>query len=451
MRLFLAAGLPDELLGQVQRVRAAAGLEKLNGWRWIRPARRPPDAAIPRVRSIPRSTVRRARPGAAWRPRRVRFVSAWAASAGSRLAAGPACSGSEFEEVGPGDALATLASELERAARELGWAAESRPFRPHLTLARVERGSSAGRTRGPPARGHGPEAPVRDLVLYRQSARGRWGAVHCARVLSFGPVRCSLTHSEAAGREGNPCRTLRSWAGERGAPHWQCTWAAGLRGCACGCRSQSWSARMIERRDNPTYLPGVRIPDTRGSECGAVRRRSTAPRWCCAWSRRSTPAGCTGAWRRSSPPTPHWSSRPRESKRAAWSCRWKWRREELGGVERMAVLSGPSFAREVADGHPTAVVSRRRPSGARRTTATGDLLAGTARVHESGSGRRAGCRFVEERDGHRGGDRGRVGAGHQRPRRVDHAWAGGDVAPGAGSGWQGRARLRALPASEISC
>ena len=45
-----------------------------------------------------------------------------------------------IEEVGEGRRLACLAERVEQAARDSGFEAEKRPFRPHLTLARARRG-----------------------------------------------------------------------------------------------------------------------------------------------------------------------------------------------------------------------------------------------------------------------------------------------------------------------
>ena len=45
-----------------------------------------------------------------------------------------------MEELGAGGNLAALAQRTEAEAREVGFTAERRPFRPHLTLARAARG-----------------------------------------------------------------------------------------------------------------------------------------------------------------------------------------------------------------------------------------------------------------------------------------------------------------------
>jgi glycerol-3-phosphate dehydrogenase (NAD(P)+) len=113
--------------------------------------------------------------------------------------------------------------------------------------------------------------------------------------------------------------------------------------------------RMIERRDNPAYLPGVRVPETVrpvaeiglavdradvviGSvpaQFSRVTYREIAPRIV-----KGTPVVVTtkGIEERS-------LALPLEVAAA-----------ELGEASPLAILSGPSFAREVAMGLPTAVV-----------------------------------------------------------------------------------------------
>jgi len=63
--------------------------------------------------------------------------------------------------------LVALASSLENAARSLGFAHETREFRPHLTLARARRGE---RARLPDEMSAALEAPpfaVSELILFQ--------------------------------------------------------------------------------------------------------------------------------------------------------------------------------------------------------------------------------------------------------------------------------------------
>ena len=85
-----------------------------------------------------------------------------------------------FFRVGPRPQLATLAAAVERAVVQAGFAAESRPFRPHLTLGRSRRGRNVPMTASvtPP----GDALVVDEIVLFRSQlahsgATGR-GATH---------------------------------------------------------------------------------------------------------------------------------------------------------------------------------------------------------------------------------------------------------------------------------
>ncbi len=163
MRLFLAAGLPDELLGQVDEVRSSlAG--RLDGWRWVRPAG--VHLTLCFLGEVAPESDRRARgtwcrvAGAA-RPFRIRLGRVGHFPVGGR----PRVLWLGVEETDPGDALAALAAEVGHAARALGWDATSRPFHPHLTLARGGRGGRPDRPHVV-ARPAGNEFRVRELVLY---------------------------------------------------------------------------------------------------------------------------------------------------------------------------------------------------------------------------------------------------------------------------------------------
>jgi 2'-5' RNA ligase len=68
-------------------------------------------------------------------------------------------------ELGPGSALTALAGAVEAAARAAGFDAETRPFRPHLTIARSGR---SGRPRFPGGEFEGNAiVHAGELVLYR--------------------------------------------------------------------------------------------------------------------------------------------------------------------------------------------------------------------------------------------------------------------------------------------
>jgi len=114
-------------------------------------------------------------------------------------------------------------------------------------------------------------------------------------------------------------------------------------------------ARMAERHDNPAHLPGVRIPDgvRPSTDLGTVLEGaelvlSAVPsQYAREVYRRAAPllgaavpflVACKGIEEQT-------LALPLEVAR-----------DELGGAERLAILSGPSFALEVAQGRPTAVV-----------------------------------------------------------------------------------------------
>ncbi len=113
--------------------------------------------------------------------------------------------------------------------------------------------------------------------------------------------------------------------------------------------------RMLERRDNPAYLPGVRIPDTVVPTSDPCAVLDGAQVVLCA-----VPSlHARGVYRRMAPflaadaaviiTTKGIEEDSLELPLAVAA-------NELGGERRLAVLSGPSFAREVAQGRPTAVV-----------------------------------------------------------------------------------------------
>jgi 2'-5' RNA ligase len=164
MRQFLAARLPGRLDSGVAALQRRIGAE-LRGWRWVRPEGI--HLTLRFLGDVDDSRDARAR--AVWRE-----VIAGCAPFGLRLTdlgrfpprGRPRVLWVGVEETDPGGALATLAERLESAARELGFDPESRPFRPHLTLAR---GGRPGIPSDPAALGirGSAEGRVREVVLYR--------------------------------------------------------------------------------------------------------------------------------------------------------------------------------------------------------------------------------------------------------------------------------------------
>lgn len=173
-RLFLAAPLPEATRAAIGEW-AAQQSRVCPGWRWVRPEAMHltlrfygstlPERAASLTESL-RELAAGHEPvmldavgwGAFPSPRRPRVL--WVGLAG---------------DLGP---LERLASAAEQAARDLGFEPERRPFRPHLTVARLQRRggrASAPRDAGAPLR-FGP-APVDRLVLYR-SHLGPGGARH---------------------------------------------------------------------------------------------------------------------------------------------------------------------------------------------------------------------------------------------------------------------------------
>ena len=114
-------------------------------------------------------------------------------------------------------------------------------------------------------------------------------------------------------------------------------------------------ARMLDRRDNPRYLPGVRVPGgvTPTAEFGELLRRAevvvaAAPsHHARAVYREMAPVLATGV---------PLLVATKGIEEGTLSLPADVARQELGADRPVAVLSGPSFAAEVARGVPTAVV-----------------------------------------------------------------------------------------------
>lgn len=174
MRLFLAAELPAPVRRELEAWSSLA--RELPGWRFL-------DAASVHLtlRFLGEVSAERdleARP--VWREvvaggRAVRLRLAGAGCFPPR--GRPRVLWAGIEELEPRTALHALARELEQAARELGFAAEPRPYQPHLTVARARREGEAAR----PA--HALEGTaagwVREVVLF-ESRLGPEGARYTA-------------------------------------------------------------------------------------------------------------------------------------------------------------------------------------------------------------------------------------------------------------------------------
>ena len=164
MRLFLAVDLPDSLrraLGDLQsRLRS-----KVMGWRWVRP-----EAIHLTVRFLGEvSEEEDAGHRAAWRRAaascpRVRFSVGGTGVFPPRGA--PRILWAGVRALDPPDGLIRLAEAVEQAARAQGFRPETRPFRPHLTVARAER---RGHSESPPESDRGAlgEIEAREIVLFR--------------------------------------------------------------------------------------------------------------------------------------------------------------------------------------------------------------------------------------------------------------------------------------------
>jgi len=164
VRLFLAIDLGDAMRREIGAVQQRLR-DGLGGWRWIDP------------RSI-HLTVRFL--GEVAPDDLDRQLPAWRGAAGccspARLRVGglgvfpargtPRVLWIGVEAIDPPGAVEALGRFFERAARDLGLPPESRPFRPHLTLARAGR---HGRPAPPPAGivGDLGEIEAREIVLFR--------------------------------------------------------------------------------------------------------------------------------------------------------------------------------------------------------------------------------------------------------------------------------------------
>ena len=188
--------------------------------------------------------------------------------------------------------------------------------------------------------------------------------------------------------------------------------------------------RMLSRRDNPVYLPGIEIPDTVTPTSDLGRR--DARRAAIVVFAVPTPFARALYDRLA----PHLAARvpvvvaTKGIEEDTLLLPLEVATSRLGAAVPVAAMSGPSFAAEVARGVPTAVVIAAEDAGLARTLQ--DRLSGEtpSPLHERRRRRRADRRGVEERRRDRGGDRGRAGFREQHGRRDRHARPGRDPEAG---------------------
>ena len=171
-RLFIALGLPNAVRDALTALR-----EDLDGARWT-----PPDHLHCTLRFLGDTPEERipyleaALGGIAAPPLALRLdgLTAFPSPRAPRVL---------VARLAPDDALADLQRRIEAAVRDLGFAPEDRPFRPHVTLARLKRPG----TRAVPAylRSHDAGAPfAADAFHLYASTLTPAGAVH-ERLASF--------------------------------------------------------------------------------------------------------------------------------------------------------------------------------------------------------------------------------------------------------------------------
>ena len=164
MRLFLALDLPDSVRRELERLQHRLR-SRLTGWRWVRP-----DGIHLTVRFLGEvAEADDARQRAAWRDAaascpRVRFQVGGTGVFPPRGA--PRVLWAGVGGIDPADGLKRLSEAVERAAWSQGFRPETRPFRPHLTVARADR---RGRPEPPPESDAAVlgEIEAREIVLFQ--------------------------------------------------------------------------------------------------------------------------------------------------------------------------------------------------------------------------------------------------------------------------------------------
>ncbi len=184
MRLFLAIDLNSEVRDGLDRARRELERE-FRGWRWVPPANihltlrflgEVPDERVPTHREAWERATRGCRS--------LRFEIGGVGAFPPRGAPRVLWCGVRAHL--PSGELQRLASALEAAAREEGFAPERRAFRPHLTIARAQRGR---RPKVPPAESVGVlgEVEAAEVVLLRSRLSPRGASYSAVDRFALGP------------------------------------------------------------------------------------------------------------------------------------------------------------------------------------------------------------------------------------------------------------------------
>ena len=211
-------------------------------------------------------------------------------------------------------------------------------------------------------------------------------------------------------------------------------------------RRESLCEAINTRHENPDYLPGLRLPDAITATHDPAAAADGAEAVVLAVPSQSLRENLTD-WAGVLP-----NAVPLVSLMKGVEVGTTKRMSEViaeltgAGPERIAVVSGPNLAREIAEGQPAAAVVACADEGTADPAAEAVPLADVPPVHEQRRDRLRARRRDQERDRAGRRDGGRPRLRRQRPGVGDHPRPGGDR-PARYGARRGRAHvLRAWPA-----
>ena len=233
------------------------------------------------------------------------------------------------------------------------------------------------------------------------------------------------------GPAGSPGRSRPSpcSARARGARRSPCTSRApGHRAILWGIETDELTA-MARDRVNDRYLPGV-DPARRASRSSTTLRAPWRRPTSCWWSCRATrSARCSSAPGRCCGPASASPGPPRASSSRRGKLPHEVAAEVLGPGVPTAVLSGPTFAKEVGAGLPSAMTVASRDGDYAMAARAQHLRREFPRLCLERHDRRRGRRRGQERARHRRRHFRRPRLRREHARRADHARPRGDDAP----------------------